>query len=703
MVRNIRAFQIKSLFLSIMIIAVSLAVCALRPNENVALADEEIQAKVVAEDQTVHRGQTFDVDIVINENKGILTLYLTVKFDHDIFTLTNVSQVRDALGSLNMEHSGSGYDYVDEHTGGFNVFWDGSIPDSTNGTIARLTFESKMTAPLGRYPIELVLDRENTTKNYNEEANVKVTSPYITLKEGAFIVVWHDWDGTPIKNTNIVGHPYNTLTGGYEYSSQESINVEKDFPDAPVREEDEMYSYEFAGFKGAVWHGEVPEGSSVIYYMADYVLTPQLYAVWYYVDGFGQGNPPNGEISEEELFTAKLTAYNENIDDHVIPYKQNYTFYGWYTDESLTQQLTSPLMPSHEVKLYGYFKYNIRETDIPEIQLKYRETIMNGEREEIAYVDVYVTKNYGLSSLFITLAEYDKSVFTFCGYEKGEIFKQMSFFTTNYENGVYPDNFNFSWNNSNVNSYETGRLLVLKFKVNQGAVDGAYEVIMTSDDANTTYAVGKEIWYSAVKFINTKIPIGARNHWTEPIPGIEEVVDVASEIYVPYNVEFIVQVIFNDAKQIISDISWQEVLKEDVTLYNLFDMYFEQNAQRLTPEEYREYFGDQEIVVKIKLTTLQLSCKNLMLYYVDEEGHMHFHDSEIKDGYLIFKTNHFSNWALVGDYIVLKPEPASSILMRILLLFFGIETSALIAIMFARARKKQPLVVYSDKEKGNKQ
>ena len=275
----------------------------------------------------------------------------------------------------------------------------------------------------------------------------------------------------------------------------------------------------------------------------------------------------------------------------------------------------------------------------------------------------------------------------------------MSFWTTNYDNDVYPDGFNFSWNNSYVNSYETGRLLVLKFKMNQGAADGAYEVVMTSDNANTTYAVNGEIWYSDVKFTNTKIPIGLRNRWTEPIPGVEEVVDVESEKDVPYNVEFVVKVVSNNATQIIDNDALQEVLQNNFTLYNLFDIYFEQNATRLTQEEFVQYFGEKDVVVKIKLTAIQQRCKNLKIYYVDNSGQMHLYESEIKDGYLIFKTNHFSNWALVGDYIVTGVESASSIITRFLLLFFGIATSALIAIMFARLRKKQPLVTYSNTER----
>ena len=147
-------------------------------------------ARLASQDQTIHRGQTFEVDVDISDNTGLLTLYLTVKFDHSVFKLIDVQQVRQALGELNLEHSGSGYDYVDEKTGGFNLFWDGSRADSTNGTIVRLTFQSSLNAPIGTYPIDLVVSEQNTTVAYNVPASVQVTSPKITLTEGAYIVVW---------------------------------------------------------------------------------------------------------------------------------------------------------------------------------------------------------------------------------------------------------------------------------------------------------------------------------------------------------------------------------------------------------------------------------------------------------------------------------------------------------------------------------
>ena len=142
MVKNIKTIKISSLLFAIVTVMLSLLIgasppkCDSVPNGRSAWAEDyTIQAKLNAENQTIHRGQTFDVDVEISENVGILTLFLTVKFNHNIFTLTNVQQIRDALGSLNLEHSGSGYDYIDDRTGGFNLFWDGSVKDTTNGKI----------------------------------------------------------------------------------------------------------------------------------------------------------------------------------------------------------------------------------------------------------------------------------------------------------------------------------------------------------------------------------------------------------------------------------------------------------------------------------------------------------------------------------------------------------------------------------------
>lgn len=651
---------------------------------------DSYNARVFAEDQTIHRGQTFEVDIQVADNTGLQTLYLTVKFDHSVFTLTDVQQVRQALGQLNLEHSGSGYDYIDEKTGGFNLFWDGSKADATNGTIVRLTFQSALTAPTGTYPIDIVLGERNTTVAYNVPASVQVTSPKITLTEGAYIVVWHDWAGNAIRNPKITGHPYNPLTGGYEYNSDDELDPATDFPDDPVRPEDSMYSYAFSGWRGAVWRGDVPLGSSVIYYVAQYIETPQVYNVWYYVDGIGIENSPDGKVTEEELYTAKSTSYNAVINESDVPYRQDYTFYGWFTDPGYTRKLISPLMPANDVKLYGYFKYNIRETDVPVLQLTYRETVTNGEQENIAYVDVYVTRNYGLSSLMITLSEYDTENFTFCGFEKGEIFKQMSFFTTNYENDEYPENFSFSWNNSYQNSYELGLLLVLKFRLNPGSSPGAYPVTMTADTKNTTYVKDDEIWYSEIEFLDTKIPIGKTNYWKEPIPSTDVTVEIESPSYVPYNVELIVKTEKVDG--IIDDKTITDFMNENRLVFSLFDIYFQQNATKLTQEQYRQMFGDERVTVKIKLTASQLSSKRLDIYYVDDDGGMILYESSIEDGYLIFETNHFSHWALVGDYVLTTTSEVANLrLLRISLLLFGISACALIAIAFVRSRKKQPL------------
>ena len=313
---------------------------------------------------------------------------------------------------------------------------------------------------------------------------------------------------------------------------------------------------------------------------------------------------------------------------------------------------------------------------------------------------VNITKNYGLSSLMITLADYNTENFTFCGFEKGEIFRQMSFFTTNYENDVYPDNFNFSWNNSYNNSYEIGHLLVLKFKVNQNPTPGAYEVIMTADNHNTTYVYNGEIWYSEIAFINTKIPIGEVNRWVQPIPSTEETIEVESTNFVPYNIELVIKLQTIDAETIIDSESLREILADNLMIHNLFEIYFEQNATKLTPEQYTYFFGDENVTVKIKLTALQLSCKKLDIYYVDDEGKMNLYNTKIEKGYLVFETNHFSNWALVGDYMLTNVETSSFKLLRVSLILFGISASAMISIAFVRNRKKQSLVVYKNREKG---
>ena len=243
-------------------------------------------------------------------------------------------------------------------------------------------------------------------------------------------------------------------------------------------------------------------------------------------------------------------------------------------------------------------------------------------------------------------------------------------------------------------------MLVLKFKVNENPISGAYDVIMTGNNQNTTYVKDGEIWYSNVEFVNTKIPIGTTNHWIVPVSSPEMTVEVESPNYVPYNIELVVKLLTDDIEDIIDNEALREVLTENLMVHNLYEIYFQQNATKLTAEQFTQLFGEKNVVVKIKLSTLQLSCRKLNIYYVDEEGKMNLYDTKIEKGYLVFETNHFSNWALVGDYVLTNIETSSARLLRISLLLFGISAGAMISIAFVRNRKKQSLVVYQNEKKG---
>ena len=180
-------------------------------------------------------------------------------------------------------------------------------------------------------------------------------------------------------------------------------------------------------------------------------------------------------------------------------------------------------------------------------------------------------------------------------------------------------------------------------------------------------------------------------------------IEVESPIYVPYNIELVVKLLTDDIESIIESESLEEVLTENLMIHNLYEIYFQQNATKLSHEQFTQLFGGDNVVVKIKLTPLQLSCKNLNIYYVDDEGKMNLYDSKIEKGYLVFETNHFSNWALVGDYVLTNVETSSLRLLKVSLILFGISAAAMISIAFVRNRKKQLLTVYQNIKKGGKE
>ncbi len=102
------------------------------------------------------------------------------------------------------------------------------------------------------------------------------------------------------------------------------------------------------------------------------------------------------------------------------------------------------------------------------------------EKKEIITVPVLLKENPGVNAGFVEYS-YDSSVFTYVDYDEGEVFDNYSVNPTNGKIAVL-----FEKNNSSdgkvIDTDKTGRLITLKFTVNEKAKAGTYEIKVTKNE-----------------------------------------------------------------------------------------------------------------------------------------------------------------------------------------------------------------------------
>lgn len=608
----------------------------LKPNYSV-LAEESSLPCITVENKTVHRGQTFEVEVNLEENPGLLALKIQLDYNKDVMSLVGFERGNalpaHTFTTTNIETS-EGY-LIDD----FNFLWDATKQDKSTGTLVKLIFESKISAPVGDYPINITYDKQNTTSDYGKQIDVNITNGTVTLTTGAFKVVYKNYDGTILQERDYNSGAVPSYTGP-----------------KPTRPTDDKYAYKFVGWKGAV-----SNEANTICYVADYSLIPQEYQVIFYVDG--------------EYFSADIYAYNEFIDLTIAPKKKNHNFSGWYLDENFTQKVSAYKMPAYDIVLYGYLKYNIREDNVPEIDLSLTKIETN-----VAYIDVNVSNNSGLSGLVLTLS-YNRDALEFIGFDRGDIFNDLQFDITNTENGYNSDPFKFYWESVS-NTYETGKLLTLKFKIKEDAQAGLYNVTFNyNEESDATYfAEDNELWYTKLNIKEAKVPIGTINHWQEETDsGI--IIDVTTSD--GHSPETILEI-----KRVTEKIQPEEGIVKNAAgngmeVKDIYSIKLLLNGEEVEPVG--------TITVKIQLTTDQQQCRTIKVFNIAENNEMVEYASEVEDGFVIFETEHLSNWAIVGNaqvYTSLQtPTNASILIISLSLLIIAIM--GLVLILKAKLRKKK--------------
>jgi hypothetical protein len=606
--RNMRILLI--LILSIF----SLMFCFDTHTKNV-LAGQTYTPKVTIQSKTVHRGQTFSVDVDLSDNEGLIDLFLILDYDNTAMTLKNIIQ-GDALGSLKLTKQGNGQYIEDENDYDYsikpmNLLWDGKTVDTTNGKILTLIFDSFIDAPMGEYEISMTYDKQNTNSAYKTPIDIEITNGIINLIAGEFKAIYRDYDGTILYQKD-----YNA----------DDIPAYPDTLPNPSREADEEYSYEFKG-----WKGVISDDINILIFEADYILTPKVYTVFYYVDG-ANDHEPDGVIDEADYFGARDFDFNAFIELPDTPFKQYYIFNGWYTDINYTKVLNFVKMPSHDIRLYGYFAYEVRETNIPLLKLETKQLSTSS-----VIVSANIVRNTGLNGLVLTL-DYDNTVLKLRSFSQSEAFSSMIFDTTNIEKLNEP-NFKFFFEQES-NSYDTGEFLIMYFDIIKSQ-EGIYNVTFTYDyhhDATYKDSAG-ELKYTKLEIIGTEVPIGEIFHWNEDLGGGRSV-DVTSDDGKPINVMLSVELVTE--KIYIEQEKIEQVVGKKMYLQSAYSIKLIQNNVEIEPQT--------TLTIRIKLTYYEQQCKKLKFYYYNNDNDLEEHEFTVEGNELVFKTNHLSCWTIFGDY-----------------------------------------------------
>ena len=166
-----------------------------------AAAASEIPTISVS-DVSADAGDTVDVEVSLENNPGIVTMRLFVKYDESVLKLTKVTDSGALPGKM---HSS---DYRQPYT----LYWDnGSSANNfaVNGKIATLTFEIAENAVSNDYKVEIFYDLDNADIiNYNFE--------FVEFAvEGGVITV----------NGTSQGEGGNSGSGGSSSSSKKTITI----------------------------------------------------------------------------------------------------------------------------------------------------------------------------------------------------------------------------------------------------------------------------------------------------------------------------------------------------------------------------------------------------------------------------------------------------------------------------------------------
>lgn len=595
----------KLLVTKYLVVALLLAVCiaALLPSLSHAAIAETVPTLTV-ETKEINRGSRFTVDVDLSNNTGLVAMRLFIGYDSDVISLVDI-QRGTALKTLPLNYNVDTYPAI--------VNWAGYIPDKTNGTVLTLVFDSNIDSEETVAEINIRVDENNTLADYKVKQAVDVVDGGVLVKKTDFKYVFVNWDESVLWSTNNV--PYGTPIPDYQGAT-------------PTRPTDSKYSYVFSG----KWQPIVSDKPDQVVLQAVYDQTPVKYKIEFYIADTRDETPQ------------KIDTYTKVYDygtETVLPkpVKEGCVFVGWFTDDSYKTRATIDTMPDRNVAVYGYFRLAVREQG-PAVKLSYGG--MDGDN---LVVNVDIADNNGIATMKLALI-YDQTALTLVDVQRCEALADMYLSTS----GTFDTTpYTLMWT-SDVNCYDEGNALKLRFAVKDGVTSGAYDVALTYNRSTdvTYFDNNKSLCFTAVDINRFTLPVGTVDNWTATTDN-QQTVEAATDVPELANVKLQVrlvtdQVTVND--ELVAKFGKGNELKDAYEIRLLSDDVTVEPKGKLT--------------VRIKLTSRQLMCNNLALYHYGDDGVVTLVSSKIDNGYLIFETDHLSTWLIVGETTTMHDDDCTA-------------------------------------------
>ena len=342
-------------------------------------------------------------------------------------------------------------------------------------------------------------------------------------------------------------------------------------------------------------------------------------------------------------------------------------------------------MPASDLRLYSYYKLDIREVNIPKVTLN-----LNRIENQNAYVDCFITFNPGFNGMVLS-PKYNHNVLKLVGFEQGDILSTMQFDTTNTQEYSIED-FKFYYE-SNVNNFETGLFLTLKFEILTDLEEQSYPVTFTyTPFRDATYINNDdEISYTLIEIVSTSVSVGLKYHWNETVINTDNVeIDVTSENGKPLDVLLEVKLVNEEVT--LSRKTIYETIGRNMKASSVYSIKLLQNDVEIEP--------NTVLRIKINLIKEELESKNIKFGYINNENELIEHDFNIELGDLVFTTDHLSNWIIFVDTSTTTGSASKITIMILLPSLLAVATMQYVLIIRAK-NKKLLLKKENDNTKGD--